>query len=110
MKSTAAEPTISPIDMGVPSSSNWYPTTAFNIRIHNVAIIKPRWIPVKAYQRLAPLINKKHPQLTIRTLLLSGNFPTVKISQISINIYPTRKTCISLSTGRSEMCTEPGPS
>ena len=37
------------------------------------------------------------PLLTILTLLLRGNFPTVKISHISIIMYAMRKTCISLN-------------
>ena len=41
------------------------------------------------------------PLLTIVTLLLKGNFPTVKISQISIIMYAMRKTCISLHSKMS---------
>jgi hypothetical protein len=36
---------------------------------------------------------------TILTFPLKGNMPTVKISQISIIMYPMRKSCISLATG-----------
>jgi hypothetical protein len=41
------------------------------------------------------------PLLTILTLLLKGNFPTVKISHISIIMYAMRKTCISLDSKMS---------
>jgi hypothetical protein len=41
------------------------------------------------------------PLLTILTLLLKGNLPTVKISHISIIMYAMRKTCISLDSKMS---------
>jgi len=46
-KKAMPEPSISPKDIGVPSSRSWKPTTPLRRRTQSVAVIAPRWTAVK---------------------------------------------------------------
>lgn len=100
MKRAIADKSSSPIDIGVPSSSNWKPTTALRRRTQRVATIAPRWAAVKPWIQCQEhyFDTIKQPRHTIRTRPLRGKPPTVKISHISTIMYPRRNSCISLQS------------
>jgi hypothetical protein len=51
-KSTIPDAMNSPIEIGVPSSSSWKPTTALRSKNQHVAAIAPRWAAVNPLEML----------------------------------------------------------